>query len=71
MRCIRMNNFRETLKAIGCWDLIFLIPMFLLLSYLPIYNVFSIILNVIIVFFFAMGLILTTHILWDYFKSRR
>ncbi|MDU7271263.1 MAG: DUF6007 family protein [Staphylococcus lugdunensis] len=49
----------------------FLIPMFLLLSYLPIYNVFSIILNVIIVFFFAMGLILTTHILWDYFKSRR
>ncbi|WP_259677153.1 DUF6007 family protein [Staphylococcus aureus] len=27
-------------------------------------------LNIVIVIFFSMGLILTTHILWNYFKRQ-
>ncbi len=52
----------------GWLDLIFIIPMFLLFSYLPTYNFWSILLNVIIVIFFSFGLAMVFHIIVDSIK---
>ncbi|ARJ30843.1 DUF6007 family protein [Staphylococcus lugdunensis] len=65
-----MENLKISLLYLGWWDLLFTIPMFLLFIYLPTYNFISILLNIIIVFFFSMGLILTTHALWKYIKEQ-
>ncbi len=66
-----MKNIEKTILQITWWDIIFLIPMFLLFSYLPTYNTWCILLNVIIIIFFGMGLVLTTHILWNHFLNKR
>ncbi|PTJ50271.1 hypothetical protein BU019_11095 [Staphylococcus simulans] len=66
-----MENLKKSLLSLGWWDLLFTIPMFLLFIYLPTYNFLSIVLNIIIVFFFSMALVLTTHALWRYMKSTK
>lgn len=65
-----MGKLKNSLLYLAWWDLFFIIPMFLLFMYLPTYNWVSILLNIVIVVFFSMGLILTTHILWNYFKRQ-
>ncbi|WP_323703291.1 DUF6007 family protein [Mammaliicoccus sp. Dog046] len=51
-----MDNLKESLNNLGWLDLIFLIPLFFLYSYLPTYNVLSFILNVVIVILVSIGL---------------
>ncbi|WP_248282307.1 DUF6007 family protein [Staphylococcus caprae] len=65
-----MRKLKNSLLYLVWWDVFFIIPMFLLFIYLPTYNLVSVLLNIVIVFFFSMGLILTTHILWNYFKRQ-
>ncbi|WP_454312144.1 DUF6007 family protein [Staphylococcus hominis] len=65
-----MRKLKNSLLYLAWWDVFFIIPMFLLFIYLPTYNLVSVLLNIVIVFFFSMGLILTTHILWNYFKRQ-
>ncbi|UZW86867.1 DUF6007 family protein (plasmid) [Staphylococcus lugdunensis] len=65
-----MRKLKNSLLYLAWWDLFFIIPMFLLFIYLPTYNLVSVLLNIVIVVFFSMGLILTTHILWNYFKRQ-
>lgn len=64
-----MKKLKNALMYLAWWDLLFIIPMLLLFVYLPAYNFISVLLNVVIVIFFSMGLILTTHILWNYFQK--
>lgn len=64
-----MKKLKNALMYLAWWDLLFIIPMSFLFVYLPAYNFISTLLNVAIVFFFSIGLILTTHILWNYFKK--
>ncbi|HDZ5507718.1 TPA: hypothetical protein RTR26_003118, partial [Staphylococcus aureus] len=47
----------------------FIVPMFLLFVYLPNYNFITIFINIVIIIFFSIGLILTTHIIIDKIKS--
>ncbi|HFD6424589.1 TPA: DUF6007 family protein, partial [Staphylococcus aureus] len=56
-----MEDLKHSLKSLGWWDLFFAIPMFLLFAYLPNYNFITIFLNIVIIIFFSIGLILTTH----------
>ncbi|MBE5663815.1 hypothetical protein HU000_05050 [Staphylococcus sp. SS60] len=64
-----MEDLKESLKSLGWWDLFFAIPMFLLFAYLPNYNFITIFLNIVIIIFFSIGLILTTHIIIDNIKG--
>lgn len=64
-----MEDLKESLKSLGWWDLFFAIPMFLLFAYLPNYNFITIFLNIVIIIFFSIALILTTHIIIDKIKS--
>ncbi|HFO0965597.1 TPA: DUF6007 family protein [Staphylococcus aureus] len=64
-----MEDLKESLKSLGWWDLFFAIPMFLLFAYLPNYNFITIFLNIVIIIFFSIDLILTTHIIIDKIKS--
>lgn len=64
-----MEDLKHSLKSLGWWDLFFAIPMFLLFAYLPNYNFITIFLNIVIIIFFSIGLILTTHIIIDKNKS--
>ncbi|HDP5853001.1 hypothetical protein I6B58_08550 [Staphylococcus aureus] len=64
-----MEDLKESLKSLGWWDLFFAIPMFLLFAYLPNYNFITIFLNIVIIIFFSIGLILTTHIIIDNIKN--
>ncbi|MBE5665928.1 hypothetical protein HU002_03180 [Staphylococcus sp. SS251] len=64
-----MEDLKEALKSLGWWDLFFAIPMFLLFAYLPNYNFITIFLNIVIIIFFSIGLILTTHIIIDNIKN--
>ncbi|OEH53156.1 hypothetical protein AQ616_17910 [Oceanobacillus sp. E9] len=63
-----MTDIKSIFKRMGWLDLIFIIPMFLLFSYLPTYNFWSILLNVIIVIFFSFGLAMVFHIIVDSIK---
>ncbi|HCZ0197719.1 TPA: hypothetical protein O2H24_000219 [Staphylococcus aureus] len=63
-----MDGLKHSLKSLGWWDLFFAIPMFLLFAYLPNYNFTTIFLNIVIIIFFSIGLILTTHIIIDKIK---
>ncbi|MBS3611611.1 hypothetical protein KCX55_15490, partial [Staphylococcus aureus] len=56
-----MEGLKHSLKSLGWWDLFFAIPIFLLFAYLPNYNFITIFLNIVIIIFFSIGLILTTH----------
>lgn len=58
---LSMNTIDEVLKSLGGLDLIFTIPMFLLFSYLPGDHMFNILINFIIVIFFSIGLVLSSH----------
>ncbi|MEA1224557.1 DUF6007 family protein [Staphylococcus aureus] len=64
-----MEDLKHSLKGLGWWDLFFAIPMFLLFVYLPNYNFITIFINIVIIIFFSIGLILTTHIIIDKTKS--
>ncbi|HEA6820266.1 TPA: hypothetical protein RXI50_001190 [Staphylococcus aureus] len=64
-----MEGLKHSLKSLGWWDLFFAIPMFLLFAYLPNYNFITIFLNIVIIIFFSIGLILTTHIIIDKIKN--
>ncbi|MCJ1657009.1 DUF6007 family protein [Staphylococcus sp. NRL 16/872] len=66
-----MNNLKTALNFLAWWDIIFVVPMFLLFSYLPTYNIFSIVLNVLIILFTSIGLILTVHSIIAIFKRGR
>ncbi|ARJ51588.1 DUF6007 family protein [Staphylococcus lutrae] len=66
-----MNNLEEALKSLGWLDLIFIIPMFLLFSYLPDDNFFYILINLIIVIFFGIGLSLSSHWLVSCFTKKK
>ncbi|GAQ17603.1 membrane protein [Oceanobacillus picturae] len=65
-----MTNLTDVFNRMGLLDLIFLIPMFMLFSYLPSYNFVSILLNIIIVIFFTFGLAMAFHIIVDLIKKR-
>lgn len=64
-----MEDLKHSLKSLGWWYLFFAIPMFLLFAYLPNYNFITIFLNIVIIIFFSIGLILTTHIIIDKIKN--
>ncbi|HFN8509351.1 TPA: DUF6007 family protein [Staphylococcus aureus] len=64
-----MEGLKHSLKSLGWWDLFFAIPIFLLFAYLPNYNFITIFLNIVIIIFFSIGSILTTHIIIDKIKS--
>ncbi|GAB4073055.1 DUF6007 family protein [Barrientosiimonas marina] len=64
------DDLKGVFDRMGILDLIFIIPMFLLFSYLPVYNFWSIIINTIIVIFFAFGLSAAFHILVSIIKKR-
>lgn len=64
-----MEDLKHSLKGLGWWDLFFAIPMFLLFVYLPNYNFITIFINIVIIIFFSIGLILTTHIIIDNIKN--
>ncbi|MFD2760327.1 DUF6007 family protein [Lentibacillus juripiscarius] len=65
-----MNDLKSALNRAGWLDLIFIVPMFLLFSYLPTYNFWSILVNVIVVVFFAIGLAMAFHIVADFLKKK-
>ncbi|HCG2309894.1 TPA: hypothetical protein O1U84_001797 [Staphylococcus aureus] len=64
-----MEDLKHSLKSLGWYDLFFLVPMFLLFVYLPNYNFITIFINIVIIIFFSIGLILTTHIIIDNIKN--
>lgn len=64
-----MEDLKESLKGLSWYDLFFTVPMFLLFVYLLNYNFITIFLNIVIIIFFSIGLILTTHIIIDKIKS--
>ncbi|HEI7709359.1 TPA: hypothetical protein SK886_001787 [Staphylococcus aureus] len=64
-----MEDLKESLKGLSWYDLFFTVPMFLLFVYLTNYNFITIFLNIVIIIFFSIGLILTTHIIIDKIKS--
>ncbi|EML4657880.1 hypothetical protein OX822_001914 [Staphylococcus aureus] len=64
-----MEDLKESLKGLSWYDLFFTVLMFLLFVYLPNYNFITIFLNIVIIIFFSIGLILTTHIIIDKIKS--
>ncbi|WP_371414006.1 DUF6007 family protein [Virgibacillus sp. Bac332] len=45
--------------------------MFMLFSYLPSYNVWSVLLNIVIVIFFAFGLAMAFHIIVGSIKKKK
>ncbi|ELL5583651.1 DUF6007 family protein [Staphylococcus aureus] len=63
-----MEDLKQSLKGLGWYDF-FIVPMFLLFVYLPNYNFITIFINIVIIIFFSIGLILTTHIIIDKIKS--
>ncbi len=64
-----MEDLKQSLKGLGWYDLFFTVPMFLLFVYLSNYNFITIFINIVIIIFFSIGLILTTHIIIDIIKS--
>ncbi|CDR23156.1 TPA: hypothetical protein PP871_000112 [Staphylococcus aureus] len=64
-----MEDLKQSLKGLGWYDLFFTVPIFLLFAYLPNYNFITIFLNIVIIIFFSIGLILTTHIIIDNIKN--
>lgn len=64
-----MDDLKSALNKAGWLDLIFIVPMFLLYSYLPTYNFWSILVNVIIVIFFAFGLAMAFHFVVGFNKK--
>jgi len=65
-----LEDLKSTLNKVGWLDLIFIIPMSLLFSYLPFYNFWSILINAIIVIFFTFGLGIAFHVVIDSIKKR-
>lgn len=63
-------NLKESISYLGWYDLIFLVPMFFLFEYLPTNNVWSILINVIIVIFFSIGLATITHMIKDSVRKK-
>ncbi|MDY7042910.1 DUF6007 family protein [Virgibacillus sp. M23] len=66
-----MNHLNSVFNRIGLLDLIFIVPMFMLFSYLLSYNVWSVLLNIVIVIFFAFGLAMAFHIIVDSIKKKK
>nr|WP_121604167.1 DUF6007 family protein [Virgibacillus sp. Bac332] len=66
-----MNHLNSVFNRIGLLDLIFIVPMFMLFSYLPSYNVWSVLLNIVIVIFFAFGLAMAFHIIVGSIKKKK
>lgn len=64
-----MEDLKQSLKGLGWYDLFFTVPMFLLFVYLLNYNFITIFINIVIIIFFSIGLILTTHIIIDNIKK--
>ncbi|CZQ54871.1 TPA: DUF6007 family protein [Staphylococcus aureus] len=64
-----MEDLKQSLIGLGWYDLFFTVPMFLLFVYLPNYNFITIFVNIVIIIFFSIGLILTTHIIIDNIKN--
>lgn len=66
-----MNDLKDVLNRMGWLDLIFIVPMSLLFSYLPTYGFCSIIVNTFVVIFFSFGLALAFHIVVDIIKRKK
>ncbi|MCY1585302.1 DUF6007 family protein [Staphylococcus pettenkoferi] len=63
-------NLKESISYLGWYDLIFLVPMFFLFEYLPTNNIWSILINLVIVIFFSLGLATITHIIIDSVRNK-
>ena len=63
-----MEDLKESLKSLGWWDLF--CDTYVSAIRIPSnYNFITIFLNIVIIIFFSIGLILTTHIIIDKIKS--
>lgn len=56
------------LKKVYVWDLLLFIPGALLFAYLPSTNFISIIVNVVIFFFFTVGVLYTKVLIKEHFQ---
>ncbi|MGY0413822.1 DUF6007 family protein [Staphylococcus sp. mip270_02] len=66
-----MNNLKDAMKGLGWLDLIFLIPLFFLYIYLPIYNFISILLNVLIIILVSIGLSSLSFSIKNFMKNNK
>lgn len=65
-----MKNLKESLNGLGWLDLIFLIPLFFLYTYLPAYNLISVLLNVIIIILVSIGLSFISLSIRNFIKNK-
>lgn len=65
-----MNNLKEAINGLGWLDLIFLIPLFFLYTYLPAYNLISVLLNVIIIILVSIGLSFISLSIRNFIKNK-
>lgn len=65
-----MNNLKESINGLGWLDLIFLIPLFFLYTYLPAYNFISILLNVLIIILVCIGLTSISLSIRNFIKNK-
>lgn len=68
---LKTDNLDEALTSIGILDLIFVVPFFVLFSYLPSEHGWQWIVNIIIVILCALGAAYLFHTLKAQFKSKR
>lgn len=66
-----MNNLKDAMKGLDWLDLIFLIPLFFLYIYLPIYNFISILLNVLIIILVSIGLSSLSFSIKNFMKNNK
>lgn len=71
MGVFKLGSLEVVYKKLGLLDLIFIVPMFLLFSYLPDYSPWNVLLNVVIVLFFSFGLAMAFHIVFDLVKGNK
>ncbi|MDW8564483.1 DUF6007 family protein [Staphylococcus shinii] len=65
-----MKNLKESLNGLRWLDLIFLIPLFFLYTYLPAYNLISVLLNVIIIILVSIGLSFISLSIRNFIKNK-
>lgn len=71
MRDKEQETLEHTFAQINTYDLIFLLPMAWLFSYLPVNGLGSIVVNLFIIIFVGIGLFHVTHTLVEAGKRRK
>ena len=71
MRDKEQETLENTFAQINAYDLIFLLPMAWLFSYLPVHGLWSIVVNLFIIIFVGIGLFYVTHTLVEEAKKRK